>query len=331
MAIDLTKPIDISVFNNTGVQHSKDIKTLNMLKAEDALKFFSLEMDVKDSRKIYEFNPTGGNSKKYNKNFTGGSIGEMTGRTITVYPIVYEMSDEPERYRRTFINDIALKKADETTLFELWLRQRGIEAASEELYNAIWIAKRDEDENKKGIEYAFDGIETIIEADIASEEISTSKKNLYDAGEAFNVGNIGESLLEQFRGAHQTFKEKGGVMIMNHTLAEMYDSWYQAQHDKPPMIDTAGQMFLEGTNGKCKIIRLGCIPAESQRVVLTSDMNLCYGIDNLNDLKNLRAFPSGNPYTFDATLKYVFGTQIRSIHPRNFVTNKIYTAGGEEM
>ena len=322
--MDYTKPIDITVFNNTGLQHSKDIKTVNMLKAEDALKHFSLEMGVKDSRKIYEYNPTGGNSRKYDGEFKGGSLGKMTGRTITVYPIVFEMSDEPERYRRSFINDIALKKANETTLFELWLRQRGIEQASEELYNAIWIAKRDEDPANKGIEFSFDGIETIIEADIETEVISTSKKNLYDGGSALSVANIGEMLLEMWRSAHQTFKEKGGLMKMNHTLAEMYDSWYQAQHDKPPMIDVAGQMFLEGTNGKCKIVRLGCIPEDSQRVVLTSDMNLCYGIDDLNDLKKLEAFASGNPYMFTANMKYVFGTQIRSIHPRNFVTNKLY-------
>jgi len=324
MAIDLTKPIDITVFNNTAVQHSKDIRTVNMLKAEDALKFFSLEMDVKDSRKIYEYNPTGGNSRKYDGEFKGGNLGKMTGRTITVYPIVFEMSDEPERYRRAFINDIALKKADEKTLFELWLLQRGIEQASEELYNAIWVAKRDEDTANNGIEFSFDGIETILESGIDDGLISTSNKNLYDAGAAFSVANIGEYLLEMWRSSHQTFKEKGGLMKMNHTLAEMYDSWYQANHDRPPMIDTAGQMFLEGTNGKCKIVRLGCIPENSQRVVLTSDMNLCYGIDSLNDLKNLKAFASGNPYMFTANMKYVFGTQIRSIHPRNFVTNKIY-------
>lgn len=326
MAIDLTKPIDINVFNNTAVQHSKDIKTVNMLKAEDALKLMSLEMDVKDSRKIYEYNPTGGNSRKYDGVFTGGSLGKMTGRTITVYPIVFEMSDEPERYRRSFMNDFALKKVDETTLFELWLLQRGIEQASEELYNAIWSAKRDDDEAKKGIEYAFDGIATIIDADITAGTISTANKNLYDAGSAMSVANIGEILLEMWRSAHQTFKEKGGIMIMNHTMAEMYDSWYQAQHDKPPMIDVAGQMFLEGTNGKCKIVRLGCIPEASQQIVLTSDMNLCYGIDDLNDLKKLRAFNSGNPYMFTANMKYVFGTQIRSVHPRNFVTNKLYEA-----
>ncbi len=323
--MDLTKPIDITAINNTSKIYDHQIRTLNMLDAMNVLKFFGLRTGFKESVDIHEFQNAFGNSKKYTGVFTGGiAIGAIVPRNLKIFPVVYEMIDEPERYRATFINDVACGKILETTSFELWLVQRGIENASEELYNVLFSAVRSDVVTDTGIEFSFNGIETILLGDIASTKISEGNKNLYDAGAAFTVGNIGEKLKAMWRSAHQTMKNKGGIMYMSVSMSEMYDDWFFTTHDKWPQVDMYGQTLLEGSNGMVKFVKLSNI--NNQRVILTTEGNITYGTESINDMKNLQAFQSGNPYVFTATMKYTFGIQLESVHQRKLIISKVYEA-----
>ena len=304
--MDLTKPIDISAINNTAKIYDKQIRTLNTLDAMNVLKNFGLRTGFKESVDIHEFQNAFGNSKKYTGSFTGGiAIGAIVPRNLKIYPVVYEMMDEPERYRATFINDVACGKILETTTFELWMVQRGIENASEELYNVLFSAVRSDVVTDTGIEFAFNGLETIIAADIVSTKISAGNKNYYDAGVAFTASNIGDKLKAMWRSAHATMKQKGGKMFLSVALAEMYDDWFFTTHDKWPQVDMYGQTLLEGSNGLATFVKLSNM--NNQRVILTMDGNITYGTESINDMKNLQAFQSGNPYVFTATMKYTFG------------------------
>ena len=328
--MDLTKPIDISAINNTGKVYDKQIKTLNMLDAMDVLKNFGFRSGFKESIDIHEFQNIFGNSKKYTGTFTGDKgIGKIVPRNLKIFPIVYEMMDEPERYRTTFLNEVACGKVLETTSFELWLVQRGIEAASEELFNVLFSAVRSEEVGDTGIEFSFNGLDTIIAADIVSTKISFGNKNYYDAGVPFSAANIGDKLKEMWRTTHPTMKKKGGIMFLSVTMAEMYDDWFFSVHDKWPQVDMYGQTLLEGSNGLVKFVKLSNI--NNQRVILTQDGVITYGTETMNDMKNLQAFQSGNPYVFTATMKYTFGLQFESVHHRKFIVSKVYTPEEAEI
>ncbi len=323
--MDLTKPIDITAINNTAKQYDKQIRTLNLLDVMNVLKKFGLRTGFKESVDIHEFQNAFGNSKKYTGTFTGGiAIGAIVPRNLKIYPIVYEMMDEPERYRATFINDVACGKVLETTSFELWLVERGIEAASEELYNVLFTAVRSDVVTDTGIEFSFNGLETLIANEITSTKISAANKNYYDAGVPFTMGNIGDKLKEMWRSAHPTMKQKGGIMYLSIVLAEMYDDWFFTTHDKWPQVDMYGQTLLEGSNGLVSFVKLSNM--NNQRVILTMDGNITYGTESINDMKNLQAFQSGNPYVFTATMKYTFGLQFESVHQRKFIVSKVYDA-----
>ncbi|MFZ4413892.1 MAG: hypothetical protein ACOYOV_12480, partial [Bacteroidales bacterium] len=257
--------------------------------------------------------------------FVGGEIGEIVPRELKVRPCVFELSEEPEKLRETFLNEIGVGKILETTQFELFLIQRGLENASEDLFNALAIAKYDADPAKLELTDSFDGFLTIIDQEIALGNIAVENGNMYDPQEKITVANIGEKLKEMWRSSHKTFKAKaGGLMYMSVNMAEMYDDWYFANHEAWPNLDTSGQKTLEGTNGKCTIVPLGCIPDDNDQVILTQDGVITYGTESLSDMKNLVAFPSGNPYAFTATMKYLFGIQLNSIHERRFKVAKSY-------
>lgn len=328
--MDFTTPIDISAFNEVAKRYEKDIKALPMLDASECLRFFTPKTGVRTSV-VLTTAKDGTISKKYTGSFTAGkTIGTLENRTLNVYPIVAEMSDEPEKYRNTYIDllyDMGVAAGVEEAKnhpFLKWLVQYGVQVASKDLLNVLWTAKFDAD--KTGIEDSFDGLETIIAQEIASGVIAADQKNYYDASGLFTSANIGDKLLEMWRMCHQIMRREGADIHMSVDMADMYDDWYREEHDKPPMVDTAGQTFLEGTNGKGRIVRHSNL--ETQRVIITQKPNIRWGTDKPADMKNMKAFNSGNPYLFTATMKYVFGIQFNSLNWRKFITNKRYDETG---
>jgi len=326
MAFDYTKPIDISAFNNTVTKYRQSIKKLPMMAANDSLKFFSAKTGVRTSVAL-TVSKENTISKKYTGVFTGDKkIGTLSNRTLTTYPIVAEMADEPEKYRNSYIDNIynegvaAGVEASKEHTFLRWLAQYGVEVASKDLYDNIWSAKFDI--TKFGIEDSFDGWEAIIAAAITAATISVANKNLYDAGGLFTSANVGDKLLAMWRGAHAKMRNKGGDMHVSMDVGDLYDDWYREEHDKPPLIDTAGQTFLEGSNGKCRLVRHDNL--SNQRVVLTNKDNMIWGTDKVSDLNNMRAFNSGNPYLFTATMKYIYGQQFESLDWTVFITSVRY-------
>ena len=58
---------------------------------------------TQDERKTNEYLDAG----KYTGKFTAGKyLGKSVPRRLVVRPVVMEMSDEPERYRRTYIAEV---------------------------------------------------------------------------------------------------------------------------------------------------------------------------------------------------------------------------------
>lgn len=318
--MDLTLPIDITAVNNTRIEYGDILKGLNMLAAADILKDCYPSLGIQNSRVLGKVEH-GAISSKYNGIFLGTKqLGTVVPRTITVYPIVAEMADEPERYRTSYIADLAGNMWAKAHPFELWLLQNGINIASEELYYALFSAKRSNDAGDLAITDSFNGWFEIIDTDITAGNISAIKKNYYADG-AITRANAGEYLLAMWRTRHEVLRNKNTIMWISEDVGDLYDDWYRDEHDNPPNIDQAGQMFLEGTNNRVRLRRTAAFPTGSQRVILTTRENMIYGTDKLEDMKAMQAFNSGNPYLFTATMKYVFGTQFVSVHEREFCVN----------
>lgn len=318
--MDLTLPIDITAVVNTKTEYGDLLKGLNMLAVSDILVNCFPALGIQNSRVLGKVEH-GTISSKYNGVFLGtNNLGKVVPRTITVHPIVAEMADEPERYRTSFIAALAGSMWSKEHPFELWLLQHGINIASEELYNNIFTAKYSADAEDLDIGDSFDGWGTIISTDITSGLISEANGNQYANG-AITRANAGDYLLEMWRTRPAVLRQKPINMWLPTEVSDLYDDWYRDEHDNPPFVDQSGQEYLEGTQKKCRIIRHNALPAGSQAVILTTRENMVYGTDKLEDMKDMRAFPSGNPYVFTATMKYVFGTQFVSIHKNEFCVN----------
>jgi hypothetical protein len=318
--VDLTRPIDITAVNDTRIEYGDLLKGLNTLMAQDILQDCFPALGIQHSRMVGNVEH-GTILSKYDGIFHGDKkIGTLVPRVLTVYPVVAEMSDEPERYRNTFIADVAGNLWAKNLPFELWLIQFGISVASEELYYSLFPAKRNEGAGHKSVNDSFDGWFTVIDDDITAGRISAANHNLYADG-PITRANAGDYLLAMWRSRHETLRNKATTLWMSEDVGDLYDDWYRDEHDSPPNIDTAGQQFLDGSNGRVRVRRTGAIPTGSQRVFITTRPNMLYGTDKLEDMKAMQAFNSGNPYRFTAAMKFVFGTQFASVNEREFAVN----------
>lgn len=319
--MDLNNPIDITAVNAAVVKHKDVLKALDILDVQDVLKDCTGIPGVTNSITLGRVT-NGTISSKYTGIFLGtNNLGKIVPRDLKVQPIVAEMADEPERYRRTFITEVQGGMWDKKHPFELWIIQHGIALASNDLREVLFIAKLDNGEGKTKIEHSFDSWGSIIEADKTAGDISKQKGNITETGN-INRANCGERLLLIWRSMPKTFRnKKDAVMWISEDLGDAYDDWYKDEHVREVEYDAAGQVYLEGTNKKCRLKRCSAFPEGSQFVLLTTKGNMVYGYDKPGDMKSMRAFPSGNPYLFTATMKYVFGGQFVSVHPSEFMIN----------
>ena len=138
--MDFKAPIDITAVLTAVKKHKDILKAVDKLDASEVLRHFTPVPGITDSLELGKVEG-GSISGKYTGKFTAGKyLGKIVPRRLVVRPVVMEMSDEPERYRRTYIAEVpgTLRKEHP---FELWLINHGHELASNDLLFAIFTAK----------------------------------------------------------------------------------------------------------------------------------------------------------------------------------------------
>ena len=321
--MDLTKPIDITAVQDAVKRHQDLLVSIRDKEASKLLSLFAPMPGIKDSI-VLGRTELGSVSRGYTGKFLGQlESGKIVPRTLKVYPVVMEMEDEPERYRRWYLGDVAGGIIPNTHPFEIWLHNYGIDCASEDLAAALLTAKRDETKLKDGVQYAFDGPLTIIQAEIAAGNIAVAKGNRYATG-ALTRANVGTKLLEMWRSRKKSFRDKQSEMWISSDVMDLYVDWLEDQGVH--VTGTQGEAtqetaYLRNTAKKVKLVEVPYMPEGSQFVMLMMPRTIFYGYDKDSDMKQLKPFASGNPYMYTAVGKYVIGFQLVSIHELIFCCN----------
>ena len=320
--MDFKAPIDITAVLGAVKKHQNLLKAVDKLDANEILQHFTAVPGVTDSIELGKIE--GGTvSSKYTGTFTAGkSQGKVVPRRLVVRPVVMEMQDEPERYRRSYLAEVPGELRKDHP-FELWLLNHGYELASNDLANAVFVAKYVAGSEATEITDSFDGVGSIVTEGVVTEDISSVEGNVFATGE-LNRANVGEKLLDMYRHMPRSFRRKRNIkMFVASEVGDMYDDW---RKDEGTMVlglteEATDTEYLLGSHGKCQIVRVDSLPDDSQFVLLTTKENICYGFDKASDFKSIRPFQSGNPYQFTAAGKYVIGFQFVSVHASEFCVN----------
>lgn len=318
--MDLTRPIDITAVNAAVVKAKDVLVSLDRLEANSFLQHCTPYSGVTDSITLGR-KENGQILKKYTGIFLAtNSLGKIVPRTLKVYPVVGEVADEPERYRRSFITEVTGGLDVNKHPFEVWLIQDCIRQASEDLLQALMTAKHSDEQGHTAVIDSFDSFGSIITDEIAAGTISVANGNMTETG-ILTRANVGEKLKAMWRAMPETFRMKSNVkMFISSAVGDMYDDWFQDEHLRLPDFEATGQQYLDGSNKRCQLVRVTNLPEGSQFVMLTTKANLAYGYDKDSQFKNMVAFFK-DPYLFTAAMKFVFGTQLVSINPKEFMVN----------
>lgn len=329
--MDLTRPIDINAVIGAVKKYKDLLVAVDSAEAKEILQHFMAIPGVTDSITLGR-TTLGAISHRYTGEFIGMvNAGKVVPRTLTVRPVVMEMADEPERYRRSYITDVKGGLWPKNHPFEVWLIAYGLKLASAELFDALLEAGYDAEDTTNALTKSFDGPITIIKKEIAANTISVANGNMVEIP-TLTRANVGDELLAMYRKADRQLKKKC-VMFISEEVGEMYDSWLD---DQGTLItgsgaETAGQTFLRNTNKKCALVRLPLSSTNSQLVIITSaektgapdrSNNICWGYDKDSDFSTLKPFESGNPYKFTAAGKYVIGFQLVTLHKTMLCVSK---------
>ena len=104
--MDFKAPIDITAVLTAVKKHKDILKAVDKLDASEVLRHFTPVPGITDSLELGKVEG-GSISGKYTGKFTAGKyLGKIVPRRLVVRPVVMEMSDEPERYRRTYIAEV---------------------------------------------------------------------------------------------------------------------------------------------------------------------------------------------------------------------------------
>lgn len=320
--MNFNDPIDITAVNTAVKAHSKKILAIDHQAADAMLRHMTPMVGITDS---YTF--TEAFFKSVSSRYTGvfkeqKNIGSFGNRTLTVHPCVIEILDEPERYRRAYITEVrgALEVAKHP--FEIWLINRILQQASEDLLPCIWSAELDATGAKTELKDSFDGLGVHIKRGKDDGTIATGKENLVSTGK-FTRADIGTQLLSMWRHMPELFRNQKSKLYLPYTVGDMYDDWFADEH---PNVHSPGQspdetkqQVLYGSKGMCEIVRCPGMPNDSSFAMLTLQENVVYGMDKHSDMRTLRAVPAD--YKFKALGKYVFGTQFTTFRSELFCTN----------
>ena len=110
--MDFKAPIDITAVLTAVKKHKDILKAVDKLDPAqsaqllEVLKHFTPVPGITDSLELGKVEG-GSISGKYTGKLTAGKyLGKIVPRRLVVRPVVMEMSDEPERYRRTYIAEV---------------------------------------------------------------------------------------------------------------------------------------------------------------------------------------------------------------------------------
>lgn len=320
--MNFNDPIDITAVNTAVKAHSKQILAIDHQGADAMLRHMTPMVGITDS---YTF--TEAFFKTVSSRYTGvfkeqKNIGSFGNRTLTVHPCVIEILDEPERYRRAYIAEVRGQLEVAKHPFEIWLINRILQQASEDLLPCIWSAKLSSSDESTALKDSFNGLGYHIKQGKTEGTIAAGKGNLVSTGK-FTRADVGTQLLSMWRHMPELFRNQKSKLYIPYAVGDLYDDWFADEHpnvhqpNQSP--DETGQQFLYGSKGKCELVRCPGMPDDSSFAMLTLKENVVYGTDKQSDMRTLRAVPAD--YMFKALGKYVFGTQFTTFRYEMFCTN----------
>lgn len=205
---------------------------------------------------------------------------------------------------------------------KVWVRLMG--QLSRHLYDAMFLAKRVE--GGKTTKTLFNGFSTIADTEITAGTMSADLGNYHELSAAITSDNAIDAVNEVFDSMDEHLKDENTIMLMSPNTKLAYERDYQNSHGALPYNREFKKTFVEGSDDKCQMVGLSCVPSDV--IVVTTKSNLLVGIATSGDPKvNFEVRPSlTSHFLLDFVASMFFGVEYESINRERLLYCKVKTA-----
>ena len=276
---------------------------------EETLKYITLVPGVRNS---VTFGQLSGNAQlaPWSRERNEDADYKIEGRTLQVYPgnCTYDF-DPMEVFNSIYGHHII--NGDTPDAMQLAREILSLFAASigKHLNDHVFDAVRNVNGDKT--EDLFDGINTILMAEITNEKIKTSKGNMYEFGEVLDKTNTVEGLKDFYAHIDPELKKIPTFMYMDPVIYANYLEDYQATHGALPYNTDYKKLTLENSLGKCTFAPLNNL-AGSGIISISTKQNFMLGTD-INAQENMARVKEYKPWVFTFLYAGVYGAQVRTL------------------
>ena len=194
---------------------------------------------------------------------------------------------------------------------------------SESIAKSLFKAKR----NPAGTKTVdlFNGIDTITANEIAANNISVAKNNLYELTDAIDSTNAVDVLKTLYRAASEELKEESVNLYVPRAVYDAYCDDYKQTTGNIAYNKQFNQTFVEGSNDQCTIVPLSA-KKDSPFLHLTPKSNMLIGCYQMGDFEKIEVRRGDNPFLLQFVTTMFLGTNMESIHSTRLLVAKQYVA-----
>lgn len=195
---------------------------------------------------------------------------------------------------------------------------------SEHLYDEMFTAVRKADGDTT--HDLFNGFDTIRDAEITAGNLVVGKgKNLYDqsgtAASILSKASAEDAFKDFYWNCNEKLRNQNVNLYCNPLNKHLYEESYQLNHGSLPYNQQFNKSTLEGSNDKCTIIPLGCMPEGS--MYITPKENLLVGTCAIGDYESFLVEKSlTSHFSLDFVATMFWGCQFESINPERLCCGK---------
>lgn len=203
----------------------------------------------------------------------------------------------------------------------VWTRLMGM--LSKHLYESLFTAKRDD--AGKTTATLFNGFSTIAETEIEAGTMSADLGNYHEIAEAITKENAVDTVNEVFDAMDEHLKDENTIMLMSPDTKLAYERDYQATFGSLPYNQQFKKTYVEGSDGHCEMVGLGCVP--KGQIIVSPKSNLLVGVATDGAQTNFSVEKSlTSHFLLDFVATMFFGCQFESINKERLLFAKVKTA-----
>ena len=252
---------------------------------------------------------------------------KIVGRTLQVWPGNCTYNFDPmEVFQSIYGQSIQMGQSMTSNQIARLVATYFAAKVGQHLNDHVWDAVRNVDGDKT--EDLFDGFDTIIAKEIAAENLSATKGNLFEFDAAVSALTAVEQLKEFWRKANKYLRGRDGYMYLTEDVYWAYIDDYQARHGALPYNTDYEKQVLEGSNGKCHFVVLPNM-AGSDYLKITTKPNFLLGTD-INSQENHVGIEKYSSWQLTFEYAAVYGAQIRTLAPEALFVGKLASSTSAE-